>query len=147
MTANDGKFFSQGHCFVAINPNAFADGFEDRMQTQMDQYRNLQPVCVATTNLNINKQTNEQRLLKWSGRGAESLTFNGYLCSQAEGETAVLVAGDPEREHMRKVRQDGGIHYHVNVLQAMVSIHKRFSAGKHVTGTKPGKTGLRWGFT
>ena len=43
---------------------------------------------------------------------------------------------------MRKVREDGGIHYHVNVLQAMVSIHKRFSAGKHVTGTKPGKTGL-----
>lgn len=40
---------------------------------------------------------------------------------QAEGETAVLVAGDPEREHMRKVRQDGGIHYHVNLLQAMVS--------------------------
>lgn len=40
---------------------------------------------------------------------------------QAEGETAVIVAGDPEREHMRKVRQDGGIHYHVNLLQAMVS--------------------------
>ena len=49
---------------------------------------------------------------------------------QADGETAVLVAGDPEREHMRKVRQDGGIRYHVNLLQAMVSIHKRLSAGK-----------------
>ena len=48
---------------------------------------------------------------------------------QADGETAVLVAGDPEREHMRKVRQDGGIRYHVNLLQAMVSIHKRLSAG------------------
>jgi len=40
---------------------------------------------------------------------------------QADGETAVLVAGDPEREHMRKVRKDGGICYHVNLLKAMVS--------------------------
>ena len=38
-----------------------------------------------------------------------------------EGETAVLVAGDPEREHMRKVEKDGGIHYHVNLMEAMVS--------------------------
>ena len=38
-----------------------------------------------------------------------------------EGETAVLVAGDPEREHMRKVEKDGGIHYHVNLMDAMVS--------------------------
>lgn len=45
---------------------------------------------------------------------------------------------------MRKVRQDGGIRYHVNVLQAMVSIHKRLSAGKHVTGTKRGKTCKEW---
>ena len=45
-----------------------------------------------------------------------------FVCffSKAEGETAVLVAGDPEREHMRKVRQDGAIHYHVNLLQNMV---------------------------
>ena len=40
---------------------------------------------------------------------------------QAEGEPAVLVAGDPEREHMRKVKQDGGILYHVNILHALVS--------------------------
>ena len=47
-------FFSQGHCFVAVNPNVFADGFEDRMQALMDQYRNLQPVCVTSANENIN---------------------------------------------------------------------------------------------
>lgn len=41
---------------------------------------------------------------------------------QAEGEPAVLVAGDPEREHMRKVKQDGGIRYHVNILHALVSV-------------------------
>ena len=45
---------------------------------------------------------------------------------------------------MRKVRQDGGIRYHVNLLQAMVSIHKRLSLGKHVTGTKRGKTCKVW---
>lgn len=41
---------------------------------------------------------------------------------QMEGESGVLVAGDPEREHMRKVEQDGGIHYHVNLLSAMVRL-------------------------
>ena len=41
---------------------------------------------------------------------------------QIEGESAVLVAGDPEREHMRKVEQDGRIHYHVNLLSAMVRL-------------------------
>ena len=53
-------FFSQGHCFVAVNPNVFADGFEDRMQALMDQYRNLQPVCFTAANENINKRTDKQ---------------------------------------------------------------------------------------
>lgn len=75
-----------GQCFVAVNPKMFADGFEDRMQCLMDQYRNLEP---------------------------------------AEGEPAVLVAGDPARENMRKVRQDGGICYHVNVLHAMDDLADR----------------------
>ncbi|KAJ7358777.1 hypothetical protein OS493_021556 [Desmophyllum pertusum] len=43
----------------------------------------------------------------------------------AEGETAVLVAGDPERAHMHKVKQDGGIHYHVNMLEAMDKLADR----------------------
>lgn len=37
-----------------------------------------------------------------------------------EGETSVLVAGDPERIHMRKVEQDDGISYHINLMDAMV---------------------------
>lgn len=69
-----------GHCFVAVNPQMFADGFEDRMQCLLDQYRNLQP---------------------------------------GEGESAVLVAGDPERKHIRRVEGEGGIRYHVNLLRAM----------------------------
>lgn len=48
-----------------------------------------------------------------------------FVFYQAEGETAVLVAGDPEREHMRKVRRDGAIHYHVNLLQYMDQIADR----------------------
>ena len=30
------------------------------------------------------------------------------------------MAGDPERIHMRKVEKDGGINYHVNLMEAMV---------------------------
>ena len=36
----------------------------------------------------------------------------------------MLVAGDPERKHMRKVGEEGGIRYHVNLLRAMVSLRK-----------------------
>ena len=39
-------FLRQGQCFVAINPKVYADGFEDRMQALMDQYRNLEPVSM-----------------------------------------------------------------------------------------------------
>lgn len=33
----------------------------------------------------------------------------------------VLVAGDPERAHIQKVKEEGGIHYHTNLLQALVN--------------------------
>ena len=33
----------------------------------------------------------------------------------------MLVAGDPERMHEQKVREDGGVWYHDNVITAMVS--------------------------
>ena len=42
------------------------------------------------------------------------------LSGQAERGRSVLVAGDPERAHIRKVEEEGGIHYHVNLVQAMV---------------------------
>lgn len=34
----------------------------------------------------------------------------------------VLVAGDPERAHIRKVQEDEGIYYHINLMEAMVTI-------------------------
>ena len=33
-----------GQCFIAINPNNFADGFENRLQELMDHCRDLKPV-------------------------------------------------------------------------------------------------------
>ena len=45
----------QGHCFIAVNPKVYADGFEDRMQTSMDQYRNLEPVSVRRMILRVMK--------------------------------------------------------------------------------------------
>ena len=44
------------------------------------------------------------------------------LTFQAEGETEVLVAGDPERKHMALCDKLGGIPYHKNQIIFAVSI-------------------------
>ena len=41
---------------------------------------------------------------------------------QVDPAKPVLVAGDPERFHERKVEQEGGIWYHDNLIAAVVSI-------------------------
>ncbi|KAL8603674.1 hypothetical protein ACOMHN_017171 [Nucella lapillus] len=66
-----------GHCFVAIDPEAFAPGFTDRLSDLLDHCRGLQP---------------------------------------AEGETEVLVPGDPERRHMATCDTKGGIPYHAKQI-------------------------------
>lgn len=43
------------------------------------------------------------------------------MWSQAEGETEVLVAGDPERKHLEKIKHLGGIPYHHTFISALVS--------------------------
>ena len=48
------------------------------------------------------------------------------LCTcmcQAEGEESVLVAGDPERQHMKLCEEKGGIPYHPNQIQFGVSTY------------------------
>ncbi|KAK7494939.1 hypothetical protein BaRGS_00013818 [Batillaria attramentaria] len=67
-----------GQCFIAIDPNAFAPGFEGRMSQLIDYCRKLEP---------------------------------------AEGETEVLVPGDPERKNMERCDKMGGIPYHPNQIK------------------------------
>uniref|UniRef100_A0A0N5AEU5 Malate dehydrogenase n=1 Tax=Syphacia muris TaxID=451379 RepID=A0A0N5AEU5_9BILA len=71
-----------GQCFGAIDPDAFAPGFRERMQKFMDTMRNL----------------------------------------KTAGGEKVLVAGDPERQHVKLVESCGGIPYHLNQIAFAVSI-------------------------
>lgn len=41
---------------------------------------------------------------------------------QADPSKPVLVAGDPERAHEAKVKEEGGITYHINQITDSVSI-------------------------
>ncbi|XP_024874808.1 uncharacterized protein LOC112456478 [Temnothorax curvispinosus] len=45
----------------------------------------------------------------------------------SSGEKPVLIAGDPERQHMKKVDMDGGITYHPNQLEASEDVAKHMS--------------------
>ncbi|XP_069681976.1 uncharacterized oxidoreductase YjmC-like isoform X1 [Periplaneta americana] len=72
-----------GQCFIAIDPQCFAPGFEDRMSSIMDYLRGMEP---------------------------------------ADPSKPVLVPGDPERNHMQMVDEQGGIRYHENQLEASVKL-------------------------
>ena len=41
----------------------------------------------------------------------------------------MLVAGDPERKNLADVENNGGIQYHVNLLESLVSAHLRLIIG------------------
>lgn len=45
-----------------------------------------------------------------------------FVTNQVDPEKSVLVAGDPERTHEAKVVSDGGIWYHNNLIDALVSV-------------------------
>lgn len=66
-----------GQCFAAIDPEAFAPDFKERMQNFIDTLRGLTP----------------------------------------SGEDNVLVAGDPERQHIEMVERCSGIPYHPNQIK------------------------------
>ncbi|XP_067649847.1 uncharacterized oxidoreductase YjmC-like [Haliotis asinina] len=76
-----------GQCFLAIDPGAFAPGFEDRMSQMIDHCRGLQP---------------------------------------ADGETEVLVAGDPERNHTAMCDKRGGIPYQESQIHYADDIAKEY---------------------
>ncbi|XP_058458431.1 uncharacterized oxidoreductase YjmC [Malaya genurostris] len=75
-----------GQCFVAVNPAAFAPGFETRMTDLNSILRNM-------------PKTDESK--------------------------PVLVAGDPERNHMKKVDQEGGLAYHENQIKTCNQLSER----------------------
>ncbi|KAK3583239.1 hypothetical protein CHS0354_015420 [Potamilus streckersoni] len=75
---NTDRVANLGQCFIAINPDAFAPGFEVRMKDLIDTCRELKP---------------------------------------AEGCDKVLVAGDPERQHIDMCQKRGGIPYHPNQIK------------------------------
>ncbi|GAB0088322.1 uncharacterized protein DMENIID0001_027250 [Sergentomyia squamirostris] len=75
-----------GQCFIAVDPNCFAPGFEDRLGDFNQLLRNLPP---------------------------------------SDPEKPVLVAGDPEKAHMAKVEQAGGINYHENQLKTCADLAER----------------------
>uniref|UniRef100_A0A8C4Q6Z6 Malate dehydrogenase n=1 Tax=Eptatretus burgeri TaxID=7764 RepID=A0A8C4Q6Z6_EPTBU len=77
-----------GQCFVAINPNCFAPGFETRVSDLLQIHRNLEPIS---------------------------------------GNDAVLVAGDPEKQHMDQCDAKGGIPYHINVVKHMNSVAQKLN--------------------
>jgi hypothetical protein len=81
---------------MAINPAFFEDGFEDRLQDLMDFCRAMEPV----------REYFESII-------EPMLSFGFY---KAEEGKPVLVAGDPERQHVAKCELLGGIPYHVNNL-------------------------------
>ena len=49
--------------------------------------------------------------------------MNLLYISQAEGETEVLVAGDPEHKHMAMCDKQGGMRYHPNAIDILVTMH------------------------
>ncbi|XP_034938000.1 uncharacterized oxidoreductase YjmC [Chelonus insularis] len=66
-----------GHCFMAINPQAFGPGSQERLSHLLCQLRNL----------------------------------------PTAGKEKVMVAGDFERESMKKVDTQGGLEYHPNQIK------------------------------
>lgn len=76
-----------GHCFVAINPEFFAPGFEDRMSRLTGDLRSQEP---------------------------------------AEEGKSVLIHGDPERKHMKKCDEQGGIEYHINQIKMANRLAEEF---------------------
>lgn len=77
-----------GQCFIAVDPDSFMPGFEERMSDLMGICRNQEPV---------------------------------------EKDKEVLVAGDPERIHMKMCDERGGIPYHPNQIQYAIDLSKKLN--------------------
>ncbi|XP_059177330.1 uncharacterized oxidoreductase YjmC-like [Physella acuta] len=76
-----------GQCYVAIDPKAFAPGFEDRLSSLIHQCKDQEP---------------------------------------AEGESEILVPGDPENQHIELCTKLGGIPYHSKQIEFADYIAKTY---------------------
>ncbi|CAL1542127.1 unnamed protein product [Lymnaea stagnalis] len=81
------SFADLGQCFAAIDPKAFAPGFEDRLSSLIHQCRDQEP---------------------------------------AEGESEILVPGDPEKRHMDLCEKLGGIPYHPKQIEFADHIAQKY---------------------
>ncbi|XP_052776820.1 uncharacterized oxidoreductase YjmC-like [Mya arenaria] len=75
---NTDRIANLGQCFIAVDPEAFAPGFSERLDDLINTCRQLEAV---------------------------------------EGEEEVLVAGDPEKQHMSMCDMRGGIPYHEKQIE------------------------------
>ncbi|XP_052776241.1 uncharacterized oxidoreductase YjmC-like isoform X2 [Mya arenaria] len=75
---NTDRIANLGQCFIAVDPEAFAPGFSERLDDLINTCRQLEAV---------------------------------------EGEEEVLVAGDPEKQHMSVCDMRGGIPYHEKQIE------------------------------
>ena len=91
------KHVFQGQCFIAVDPECFADGFPHRLQQFIDQTRGLKPV--------------------------RQMPFYAFFQNpfQKDPELPVLVAGDPERAHLEKSTKHGGLIYPAAQVEHLVS--------------------------
>lgn len=58
------------------------------------------------------------------------MNFKFDIDLQVDEDKPVLVPGDPERAHMDKVDEEGGIRYHINQLNASDKLAERFNVDK-----------------
>lgn len=94
---------------MAINPDSFAAGFNERMSDLMSIQRTMEPVsdsCVLPL---------EAVCLPWV-----LVVHHHSVISQADPDHPVLAAGDVERSNMKMCEELGGIPYHINVVNYMV---------------------------
>lgn len=115
MEGTDDTAANLGQVFIAVDPKCFAPGFEDRMTDMNSILRHLPSVRSIGKNHCI-----PNIFENWS----EIWPF------QESEEKPVLVPGDPERAHMRKVEKEGGIQYHVNQLCSCDKLAERLNIPK-----------------
>ena len=106
----------QGQTFVALDPNCFAPGFEEQMQTFMDEMRQMDPVRTVFKDVNRSFYVIVVYMIP---------VLYYWMCSSIKSDPSlpVKVAGDLSRSRMHKADENGGILYHENMISSLVSLY------------------------